>query len=127
MRPGCIRSLQRKPHRYSKTHRCIMHGKAQPRDTNLERQRQLDEMYRLYKAESFPQVHLYIHIISGVIIFIYFCSGQEVLRALTQGEDITAEELYNLQRMNASRVLLVDTRSKPEQDVSIIPGMYQSA
>ena len=44
-----------------------------------------------------------------------------------QGEDISAEELYNLQRKNASRVLLVDTRSKPEQDVSIIPGMYQSA
>ena len=50
-----------------------------------------------------------------------------MLRLSVQGEDISAEELYNLQRKDASRIVLVDTRSKPEQDVSIIPGIYKSA
>lgn len=71
VRPGCDRSLQIMTHCCGNTHRCIMHGKAQPRDTNLDRQRQLDEMYKSYKAESFPQVHLYIHNISGVIIIFF--------------------------------------------------------
>ncbi|KAK9822657.1 hypothetical protein WJX81_005079 [Elliptochloris bilobata] len=66
---------------------------ALPGRASQQKQQRLEQMYKEYKAESFPE-----------------------------GKDISAADLHDLLQNHTERVVLVDTRTQPEQQVSIIPG-----
>lgn len=84
-------------------------------------------MYREYKAESFPEACAQ----HALILTASFYTLRTVQWLATffaaQVEGISAPELQRLLEEQRDAVVLVDTRTEEERNVSIIPGVHEAA